>query len=580
MMIKNRLPAAVALLLALPACADQPTAGAPASTPVPAPDVVAELRCRVELPAGSLSCAPAAGGAVAGARRSLVTVGGQHHYVRLANGGTVADAVAGTFATTVTVQNLLLAALGTQDGSAPHASGVRVFFASGPTNGVTVANATGQDVFLGSAQDYFEYEGAELGADGILSPDETSTGKEWRFATNGASSFGFTVYVQGQVPDGTAHTAHLTRVSGGAYHACGLTAAGKAYCWGYDVKGQLGNGGVLTTNRGVPSPVQMPAGVGFTDVSAGYQHGCALGDDGLAYCWGEDNLGQLGNGAANTGDRDAPSPVQMPAGVEFTTVSAGYSHSCALSTDGRVFCWGDDTYGQLGNGAVPAESQPAPVEVELPAGVTFTRLAAGVFHTCALSPDDAAFCWGWDEAGQLGNGAALTGDQPAPTPVEMPAGVGFTDITAGHTHSCALGSDGQAYCWGRDANGQLGNGTTLTGDQAAPTAVEAPAGVAFTGIVAEFYQSCALAADGRAFCWGRDSNGQLGNGTALTDDRHTPSPVQMPAGVTFTGLSGGHSAACGVSAGPVYCWGYNESREVGDGTAVDRHAPVVVAGTR
>ncbi|HET6762965.1 MAG TPA: hypothetical protein VFH27_04810, partial [Longimicrobiaceae bacterium] len=346
------------LLLSLSACADQPTASNPAADAPAARGRLAELRCGVDVASGVLSCENVQGGSTGGARPNLVTLGGQHHYVRLANSGTVADA--STFTTTVTVQNLLLAAMGTADGATPDASGVRVFFAAGPTNGVSVANATGTGTFTGVNQPYFEYSGAELGTDAVLSPGETSTGKAWTFSTAGASTFVFTVYVQAEVPTGVANTAHFAQLTAGGTHSCGLTQAGVAYCWGRDSKGRLGNGTTLTADQGVPSPVEMPAGVTFTSISAGGAHTCAVGSNGNGYCWGADTNTQLGNGTTQTGDRAAPSLVEMPAGVTFSSISAGSTHVCAVGSDGKGYCWGNDAGGQLGNGATLTGTQPAP----------------------------------------------------------------------------------------------------------------------------------------------------------------------------------------------------------------------------
>lgn len=575
--------AAAFLLVSLPACQDQPTASPLAGAPPGAATVLAELRCDVDVVAGTLSCRQAAeSGGATGARRSLVTVGGQHHYVRLANSGNTTDAGAGTFTTTVTVQNLLLAALGTMDGVTPHASGVRVFFASGPTNGVAVANATGQAFFLAAGQDYFQYSGVELGADGVLRPDETSAGKPWTFSTNGAISFSFVVNVQGAVPNGAAHTAHFVQLSAGDEHTCALTAQGKAYCWGDDRLGQLGNGDAATGHQGVPFPVEMPAGVSFTRISAGQLYTCALTSDGLAYCWGLDNFDKLGNGATLTDPQTRPHPVEMPDGVRFSSISAGSYHTCALTPGGQAYCWGSDLQGELGDGGPMAFSQAVPTPVQMPAGTSFTSVVVGGSHTCALAAGGHAYCWGSDGGGmgQLGNGAFTTSDQPAPVSVQMPAGADFTTLAAGYSHTCASGADGRAWCWGNDRNRQLGNGAAQTADQPTPYPVQIPAGSAFTSVFAGPFYTCALASAGQAYCWGSDAEGGLGNGPVLTDDQAVPSPVQVPAGVGFTQIVPGARHNCALGAGPSYCWGSNGSRGIGDGTGLTRHAPVVVAGTR
>jgi alpha-tubulin suppressor-like RCC1 family protein len=566
--------AAALLLFSLPACQDQPVTSGP-GTDDPAPLIRAELRCEANVLSATFACRSGEGGGSSGvAGFTLITVGGQHHYVRLTNTGIVVDAGAGTFTTTVTVQNLLLAAMGTEDASTPHAAGVRVFFASGPTNGVTVANATGQGFFLGAGQDYFQYSGHELGADGLLSPDEASAGKPWTFHTDGASSFSFTVYVQAAVPAGVDPTAHFSQVSGGYRHTCALTPDGRAYCWGRE----LGGDNIWPEiDLGVPSAVEMPNGVRFTRIASGFRHTCALGTDDRSYCWG--TVGQLGSGTT-TEDQLTPSEVEMPPGVSFSSLAAGYSHTCALGSDDRAYCWGWNRMGQLGNGTTLPVDQPSPSQVAVPAGVTFFSIAGGYIHTCALTSDGRAYCWGSDQYGQLGNGTAQTTDQPSPFEVEMPAGVSFSSIAAGYGHTCALGSDGRAYCWGWDLYGQLGNGATLTADQPAPAPVEMPAGLRFTSITVGFAHTCALGSDGRAYCWGSDDNGQLGNGSTVTANQPSPSPVGVPAGEGFTSIHAGNLHTCAWSSGPAYCWGWNWQRQVGDGTDIDRAAPVRVAGTK
>jgi alpha-tubulin suppressor-like RCC1 family protein len=559
MTIQKTAATAALLLLSLTACRDEPVPTAPQAEAPAAQTTLAELRCEGDVRTGTFACEDAQGGGGTGsARLTMLTVGGQHHYVRLAGSNTVVDAGAGTFTTTVTVQNLLLAALGTENGTTPHTSGVRVFFASGPTNGVTVGNATGQAVFLNANADYFQYAG-------ILNPGMMSAGKPWIFNTNGASTFSFTVYVQAHVPTGTDYTAHFTQVSGGQNHSCALTQAGKAYCWG---------GG-----QALPSPVEMPAGVSFTSISAGSGHNCALGSDGRAWCWGSDAQGQLGNGTTLTENQQSPLQVEMPAGVSFTSISARHLHTCALDSDSRAWCWGWDGYAQLGNGHTLTDNQPSPSQVQMPAGVTFSRVEAAAVHTCALGSDDRAYCWGSDTNGQLGNGTAL-GSQSSPSPVEMPAGVSFSSIAPGIEHTCALGSDSRAYCWGSDSYGKLGDGTTLIGIRRSPFPVEMPAGVTFSSISAALHHTCAMGSDTRAYCWGQDDYGRLGNGTTLTTDQQTPSLVEVPAGVSLSRISATFYHTCAVGPGPSYCWGRNESRTLGDGTSINRAAPVAVAGTR
>lgn len=570
------MAAAAGSLLVVAAACGEPSTAVP-DDPQPRGALVAELRCRADARAATVECENASTGG--GASRDVMIVGGQHHYVRLASSDTEYDPQTDALSTTVTVQNLLVRAMGTSDGAVPDADGVRVFFHAGPTGGATVANAAGTGTFTAANQPYFQYSGAELGGDGILSPGETSAGKTWRFALNGAGTFTFSVYVWAQVPAGAF--LHLSQVGGGEGRSCGLDADGNAYCWG---------GGGYPVYPRVPTAVAMP-GVTFTQLSVGAWHSCAVGTNGKAYCWGSDLYGQLGD-SPDKADRLVPTPVAMPAGVTVTAISAGTWHTCALASNGIAYCWGDDTNGTLGDefegGETPARTLP--IEVPQPgAGVSFTQITTGFRHTCALATNDRAYCWGDDTYGQLGNGIALTQPQPDPTAVVMPEGVAFTAISAGNGFTCAIGSDGNTYCWGSDALGQLGNGAAVTANQPVPVAAQLPAGVTFTRISAGFQHACALTAGGAAWCWGSDDNGRLGNG-AVTGGQPAPTEVVLPPGITFTGITAamgsdfsGHT--CAVTAGAAYCWGANQRStfgggQLGDGSTADRDVPTVVAATR
>ena len=194
----------------------------------------------------------------------------------------------------------------------------------------------------------------------------------------------------------------------------------------------------------------------FSQITSVDTHTCALTTEGKAYCWGMNLYGQLGNNS--TTNSSTPVAVQMPAGVSFQSIAAGYFHTCALTTEGKAYCWGVNGYGQLGNNST-ADSR-IPVAVQMPAGVSFQSIATGSFHTCALTTTGQAYCWGWNRYGQLGNNS--TTNSSTPVAVQMPAGVSFQSIAAGYYHTCALTNEGKAYCWGKGDVGQLGNNSTTS----------------------------------------------------------------------------------------------------------------------
>ena len=193
--------------------------------------------------------------------------------------------------------------------------------------------------------------------------------------------------------------------SNGGY-TCALTTTGQAYCWGLNNQGQLGNNS--TTNSRIPVAVQMPAGVSFQSITANNVHTCALTTEGKAYCWGYGGSGQLGNNS--TTDSRIPVAVQMPAGVSFQSIAAGYYHTCALTTTGQAYCWGQGSSGRLGNNSTTASR--IPVAVQMPAGVSFQSIAASSLHTCALTTEGKAYCWGQGSIGQLGNNSTTDSSIP------------------------------------------------------------------------------------------------------------------------------------------------------------------------
>ena len=306
----------------------------------------------------------------------------------------------------------------------------------------------------------------------------------------------------------------------------------------------------------------------FSQIASGNAHTCALTTTGQAYCWGINQYGQLGNNST-TGSR-IPVAVQMPAGVSFQSIAAGIIHTCALTTKGKAYCWGQGGSGRLGNNS--ATNSSTPVAVQMPAGVSFQYITANGSHTCALTAGGKAYCWGWNSQGQLGNNS--TTNPSTPVAVQMPAGVSFQSIAASYYHTCALTTTGQAYCWGLNSQGQLGNNST-TGSRI-PVAVQMPAGVSFQYIAAGNVHTCVLTTTGQAYCWGRGGSGQLGNNS--TTSSSTPVAVQMPAGVSFQSITANGSHTCALTAGgKAYCWGYGSSGQLGNNSATNSPIPLAVS---
>jgi alpha-tubulin suppressor-like RCC1 family protein len=379
--------------------------------------------------------------------------------------------------------------------------------------------------------------------------------------------------------------------------APGGTALGGVWSWGSDSYGQLGNG--ATTTAAQHTPAALTSVTGITAIAGGFGHSLALKRDSTVLAWGNDQLGQLGNGAAATADQPAPVAVVNVGGSAGTlsgvvAIAAGTGHSLALRSNGTVFAWGSDAAGQLGNGAAVTADQPAPVQVRGVGGTgnltNVIAIAAGGVHSLALRSDGTVVAWGSDVFGQLGNGAAVGANQHMPVVV---VGVGdqgllttATAIAAGANHSLALRSDGSVVAWGRDNTGQLGNGSAVTADQPAPVLAVGlgDQGLlnAATAIAAGANHSLARKVDGTVVAWGSDANGQLGNGAASAN-QPVPVPVASFGGTgVLTGVTAIASGSSHVLAlrsnGTIVAWGNDLDGQVGNGADATTlwPAPVIV----
>ncbi|GIE34140.1 chromosome condensation regulator RCC1 [Actinoplanes italicus] len=345
----------------------------------------------------------------------------------------------------------------------------------------------------------------------------------------------------------------------GDSHTCGLKNTGQAFCWGMGSNGQLGDGS--TTNRSAATPVQMPSGVQFTEITLGESHTCAIGNDSKAYCWGMGLGGRLGDGTES--DRSAPVPVDMPSGVSFRGISGTGHHTCAIGNDSKTYCWGQNSHGQVGDGTTT--SRLGPVQVNSPSGVIFTQVAAGYSHTCAIGNDSKTYCWGMGQHGEIGDGS-LNG-RTSPVPVDVPAGVIFTELApGGAVHSCALGNDNKTYCWGDNSYAQLGNGNFAI--QSRPVSVNMPPGIIFQRLTVSASQTCAMGSDNRPWCWGRFAG----------MDHPAPVAVDPPSGTSFYRVTAGANHTCAL-ANPynnAYCWGSGHSGQLGNNQNSGQSAPVEV----
>lgn len=353
----------------------------------------------------------------------------------------------------------------------------------------------------------------------------------------------------------------FVQVSTGTFHSCGVTSDGRAYCWGGNDKGQLGDGTTfINVSRTTPSAVI--GGLRFRHVSAGYEHTCGVTVDDRVYCWGLNFFGQLGNGTLGSDHFSVATPKEVVGGRQYRQVRAGYSHTCAITRANVAYCWGENHYGQLGNGTTTAAPGIA-TPVRVLGAIAWRQLSGGGEHTCGVSQSDQVYCWGFNANGQLGIGNTITRTKPVP----VSGGRQFRQVEAGGSHTCAVTTGNLAYCWGFNFNGALGDGTTT--QRLTPGAV---AGLRrFDHVNAGDLHTCGVTLTGRAFCWGRNEIGRLGDGTPI--NRLTPAPVA--GGLTFSLISAGLFHSCGVTtSNRAYCWG--SGGLLGDGTLTQRLVPVPV----
>jgi alpha-tubulin suppressor-like RCC1 family protein len=366
-------------------------------------------------------------------------------------------------------------------------------------------------------------------------------------------------------PGPVSRAGGFVSVAAGGEHTCGVTMGARLFCWGSNTAGQLGSS---TAGSRSERPVAVTEGAQFVAASSGAMHTCAIDTDGTLYCWGGNARGQVGNGTRT----NQSAPVAIAPERTFSEVSAGAAHTCAVTSDSRAFCWGAGDHGQTG--ATDLEDTLEPREV---AGMRFSGISAGGAHTCALDPQRVAYCWGANDIGQLGDSTNVGRASPAPVFGLTP----YIRVAAGYRHTCALHTDARAVCWGSNAHGELGEGGppyeafkgawvpwTVQGDL---QAISLTAGRSVT---------CIVTPDRNGWCWGRGREGQLGTGAER--DYHVAHRVYSGEASTqalaFSQLSAGAHHVCGVThERAIFCWGRGSAGQLGHGSMASSVFPVRVA---
>jgi alpha-tubulin suppressor-like RCC1 family protein len=363
-------------------------------------------------------------------------------------------------------------------------------------------------------------------------------------------------------------------VSAGSGHSCGVTTTNQAYCWGWNVFGQVGNG---STRFEQTRPALVRGGLRFRQVSAGSYRTCGVTTEFLVYCWGD------GYGLT---------PSALPGGRRFRQVSVGEEHACAVTSDDRAFCWGLNGHGQLGDGTNNPQDDPRTMPVAVVGGLLFKHVSAGHHHTCGVTTTNRPYCWGSDRFGQIGDGPGTGGCFFSNTnlpcrkrPTLVAGGYRFRQIEAGGGggpgengiggtdggRTCAVTPNDRAFCWGDGSHGQNGNGMRSITN--APQAVAG--GLHFRGVSAGLHHTCGVTTENRAYCWGWNSAKQLGDGTQMERLR----PRAVVGGHLFRQVSAGGAHTCGTTpSSAAYCWGGNSTGSLGDGTTMSSSRPRAVVG--
>jgi uncharacterized repeat protein (TIGR02543 family) len=320
----------------------------------------------------------------------------------------------------------------------------------------------------------------------------------------------------------------IISISAGSIHSLAVTTQGRVYAWGWNGYGQLGDG--TNTNRNTPTLSNVPnlqSGETIATISSESTHSLAVTTQGRVYAWGYNGLGQLGDGT--TTSRNTPTLINVPnlqSGETIAQVTAGDSHSLAVTSQGRMYAWGYNTYGQLGDGTYNDRLTPTLINVpSLQSGETIAQVTAGYFHSLAVTTQGRVYTWGANWYGQLGDGTNT--NRNTPTLINVPnlqSGESIAHISVGSSHSLAVTTQGRVYAWGYNGSGQLGDGTNT--NRNTPTLINVPnlqSGESMAHISAGSSHSLAVTTQGRVYAWGSNGSGQLGDGT--TTGRSIPSLI-------------------------------------------------------
>lgn len=371
------------------------------------------------------------------------------------------------------------------------------------------------------------------------------------------------------------------QMASGSMHACDIASGGFVWCWGLNGKeGRIGSatlGDNATSAVPVLVPNTGPNALRFVQLSSYGIHTCGITTDGRAYCWGSNNWGALGGNSAVS---QSNTPIAVSTTLTFKQISTGADHTCGVTTDNRAYCWGHNDWRQFATNAPAQSGTPVAVAPEL----SFASITAGTSFTCGVTTTGAGYCFGASGLGQLGDGTKISyGNTFSATPVAIATNSALRVVDAGLSFACGLTSANQALCWGSNG-GRLGNGNIT--DNSAPQLVSG--GLSFNSISSGNGFSCGVTTDAAVWCWGGNDNGQLGVAAPAV----ATSPIRaggslLASEVSVAGVSTGfgrHTCVIAADRLTSYCFGRNEDGQLGNGTTSTATAvnptPTIVVGQK
>lgn len=392
-------------------------------------------------------------------------------------------------------------------------------------------------------------------------------------------------------------------LTAGEAHTCGLLGDGRLFCWGNNELGQLGDG--TTVSSTLPSEVSLPPGLVVAALEASGRRTCILGTDGSVYCWGENLRGELGNGTTD----DSSVPMRVVSTTNFEALTVGSHHACALDANGAAYCWGGGIRtpgGDLALGFDPPDvclsnsyfsTRCSTVPRAVPTALRFDAISAGLFQTCGRDPNGTGHCWGWNRFGQLGDGTSAPTAGGTLVPVAVGGGVSFASLDAGSLHGCGIAAGGAAYCWGSEAGGtpnqwnlgQLGAGEAPNAEGSA-TPRPVVGGLNFMSLTTNAennvraLHTCGIVTTNDVYCWGANGQNQLGAPApgicAAISNMMIPcvgTPQRVGGDLQAVAIQTGMFFTCAIGMDrEMYCWGMNDSGQFGNATQTSSGTPIRV----